>query len=398
VRNIIMKHNKFSATQLFDGYNFLPAGKVLLTSAEGVIIDIVNTEDAGDDVQYFEGILTPGFINCHCHIELSHLKNAIPQHTGLVNFVQQVMSKRTASNEEKLAAMQTAEAEMYNSGTVAVGDICSTSDSLLIKQNSKQHWHNFIEVSGFVDAGAQKRLTEIQSVAEKYSIFNLACRQAGIQYSIVPHASYSVSKKLFELINNLPNNNLISIHNQEAAAENELYKNKEGDFLQLYKNFGIDISSFTPSGKTSLQTWLPYFTNNQNIIAVHNTFTSEEDLNFAKSYITHRTSNIAYCLCPNANLYIENSLPPIDLLLKNNCNIVLGTDSLASNTQLNIWEEIKMIQQHFPQIELQTLLQWATSNGAVALQMSDTLGSFEKGKQPGLVLINKNFESARKIL
>jgi aminodeoxyfutalosine deaminase len=391
VRNIIMQYNKFSATQLFDGYNFLPTGKVLITSAEGVIIDIVNAEYAGDNVQHFEGILSPGFINCHCHIELSHLKNAIPQHTGLVNFVQQVMSKRTASDEEKLAAMQQAEAEMYNSGIVAIGDICNTADSLSIKQNSKIRWHNFIEVSGFVEATAEKRLGEMLQVRERLTTHHSPL-------TIVPHAPYSVSKKLFELINNLPNNNLISIHNQEAAAENELYKNKEGNFLELYKNFGIDISSFTPSGKTSLQTWLPYFTNNQNIIAVHNTFTSEEDLNFAKSYITHRTSNIAYCLCPTANLYIENTLPPIDLLLKNNGNIVLGTDSLASNTQLNIWEEIKTIQQHFPTIELQTLLQWATSNGAAALQMNAKLGSFEMGKQPGIVLIEKNLHDCKKIV
>jgi aminodeoxyfutalosine deaminase len=390
--------HKFSATQLFDGYNFLPTGNVLITSAEGVIIDIVNTEDAGDDVQRFEGILTPGFINCHCHIELSHLKNTIPQHTGLVNFVQQVMSKRTSSNEEKLAAMQTAEAQMHNSGIVAVGDICNTADTLSIKQNSKIYWHTFIEVSGFVPAGAENRLTEIQNVAEKFSIFNF-------QFSIAPHAPYSVSKKLFNLINQLPNNNLVSIHNQEAASENELYKTKEGDFLELYKNFGIDISSFAPSGKTSLQTWLPYFTNNQSIIAVHNTFTKEEDLSFAKSYIANRTSNIdnsplpiAYCLCPNANLYIENKLPPIDLLLKNNCNIVLGTDSLASNTQLNIWDEIKTIQQHFPQIELQTLLQWATSSGAAALQMNEKLGSFEKGKRPGVVLIEENLYESKRIV
>jgi cytosine/adenosine deaminase-related metal-dependent hydrolase len=381
-------YKKFSATQLFDGYNFLPTGKVLITSAEGVIIDIVNAEDAGDDVQNLQGILTPGFINCHCHVELSHFKKAIPQHTGLVNFVQQVMQTRLANEEIKLQAMQTAEAEMYNSGIVAVGDICNTVDSLPIKQNSKLHWHNFIEVSGFVSATAEKRLSEVQEVADKYSIFNT-------QYSITPHAPYSVSKKLFTLINNLPNNNLISIHNQESEEENKLYTTKEGDFLNLYKNFGIDISNFTPSGKTSLQTWLPYFTNNQNVIAVHNTFINEDDLNFSAANCQLPT---VYCLCPNANLYIENALPPIDLLLQNNCNIVLGTDSLASNTQLNILEEIKTIQHYCPKIELQTMLQWATSNGAAALQMNDKLGSFEKGKQPGVVLIEENLGESKRVL
>ncbi len=386
-----MNYKKFSATQLFDGYNFLPTGTVLITSAKGEIIDTVTSEDAGDDVQYFKGILSPGFINCHCHLELSHLKNTIPQKTGLVNFVQHVMSNRAASNVEKLAAMQSAENELHKTGIVAVGDICNTADTIPIKQHSKIHWHNFIEVSGFVEGAAQRRLQEMLDVASKLPIDNC-------QLTIVPHAPYSVSKKLFELLNILPNNNLISIHNQESEEENKLYKNKTGNFLELYKNFGIDISKFNSSGKTSLKTWLPYFTNNQHIIAVHNTFISKEDLTFTKSYIKNRTSNIAFCLCPNANLYIENALPPVDLLVENNCTIVLGTDSLASNTQLNILEEIKTIQQYYPKIELQTLLQWATSNGAAALQMKEKLGSFEKGKQPGIVLIEENLGESTRVL
>ena len=75
------------------------------------------------------------------------------------------------------------------------------------------------------------------------------------------------------------------------------------------------------------------------------------------------------------------------MLLKNECNIVIGTDSLASNHQLNILEELKTISKNFPNIPIETLLQWATINGAKALQMENELGSFEKGKHPGVVLI-----------
>ena len=86
------------------------------------------------------------------------------------------------------------------------------------------------------------------------------------------------------------------------------------------------------------------------------------------------------------------------MLLQNKCNIVVGTDSLASNHQLNILEELKTISKKFPQISIETLLQWATINGARALQMDDTLGSFEKGKQPGVVLIeNVTNKKLRKI-
>ena len=75
------------------------------------------------------------------------------------------------------------------------------------------------------------------------------------------------------------------------------------------------------------------------------------------------------------------------MLVQQDCNIVLGTDSLASNDQLSILEEMKTLQKNFPDIALTEMLQWATINGARALQMDDQLGSFEKGKKPGIVLV-----------
>jgi len=323
-----------------------------------------------------EGLLSPGFINAHCHLELSYLKNVIPTGTGLVQFVQQVITKRSPLDEAKLSAMQAADAEMYNSGIVAVGDICNTADTIYPKQNSKLHWHNFIEVSGFVDAAAMHRLNTAKVIAALFV-------DGAQKKSLSPHAPYSVSTTLFEQLNIETANQLITIHNQECAAEDELYQNKAGDFLSLYKNFGIDISSFEPTGKTSLQSWLPYFTNNQSIISVHNTFTSQADIAFASKH-----PHLYFCLCINANKYIEQKIPPIELLRKNTANIVLGTDSYASNWQLNILEEIKSIQQATSySIPLQEILQWATINGAHALQMDDVLGSFENGKKPGVVLL-----------
>lgn len=369
---------------------------VLVTEADGTIAAIENEKDAGDDVQVLEGMLCPGFINAHCHIELSHLKGLIAEQGGLVNFVQEVMKNRTAkSQEEKMVAMQAVEKELYHSGTVAVGDICNGTDSLALKKNSPLYWHNFIELSGFTDAAAEKRLDAAEEI---FNQFKANGKQETVyQTTFCPHAPYSVSKKLFRLLNDRTAQQLISIHNQEAAAENELYKNKSGDFLNLYKNLGIDIATFLATGKTSLQSWLPYFTKGQKIILVHNTFTSGEDLKWVNSKMPKVNNvkpnelsaiNLNFCLCINSNLYIENTLPPIELLMKNNCNIVMGTDSYASNRQLNMMEEIKMVKKYFPLIPLPTILQWATFNGARALGIEKKFGSFEKGKKPGLVLIS----------
>ena len=93
------------------------------------------------------------------------------------------------------------------------------------------------------------------------------------------------------------------------------------------------------------------------------------------------------CLCVNANTYIENALPPVEMMRKQQVNITIGTDSLASNWGLSILDELKRIRQHFSSVPISELLQWATINGAKALQLQQSLGSFEKGKRPGVVLI-----------
>ena len=198
---------------------------MLITSTSGAIIEIVDNKDAGDGIEVFSGLLTPGFTNAHCHLELSHLKGVIPEKTGVVEFVQQVMSNRASSGEMKLEAMINAEAEMYKTGIVAAGDICNTTDSIPVKQQSKLLWHNFIEVSGFADAAAQQRMDDMKKVYEQFQTTNTKHKT-----TFAPHAPYSVSKKLFQLLNDVTACQIITIHNQECAAENDLYQQKKGGF------------------------------------------------------------------------------------------------------------------------------------------------------------------------
>lgn len=361
----------------------LSAPTVLITDGSGVIIDLVNIEEAGDGIEEFKGIISPGFVNAHCHLELSHLKGRIPENTGLVEFVQQVMNNRSKGNEQQLEAMEQADSKMYHSGIVAVGDICNSTDSIAVKKSSKILWHNFIEVSGFVGETANARLEAMKLVSDQFKN-ELPFHPK----TLSPHAPYSVSKKLFHLLNEQTEAQLITIHNQESAAEDELYLAKQGGFLDLYNNFGIDISSFESTGKSSVQSWLPYFNKQQSILAVHNTYTSESDIDFLIKYSEKHSSLFSYCICINANNYIEQKNPPIEMLMNSDCNVVIGTDSLASNHQLNILEELKTIQlSNNPIFPLSTLLKWATINGAKALQLDSLVGSFEKGKKPGVVLI-----------
>jgi cytosine/adenosine deaminase-related metal-dependent hydrolase len=399
-----MAYRKFKADQLFDGYRFHVNDKVLITDDSGKIQSIVPVSEAGDDVQTFSGILSPGLINCHCHLELSHLKNVIPPHTGLIDFLCSVVTKRDFPRDVIDQEIIKAEKEMYDNGIVAVGDIGNTADTAEVKSKSNIHWQNFVEVLGFTDEKAAENIEHYKQVAQtleqKLQTSNIKYRTA-----LVPHAPYSISPKTFKFINELTKDQIISIHNQEHPAEDALYKTGGGDYLKLFKIFGINKSPFPVTGLSSIRSILPHFNNGQTIFLVHNTFMPEEDVVFAKAYAEKNGLKLIWCLCINANLYIENKVPPVEMLMKHNCPIVLGTDSYSSNWQLSIAKEIQSVILTTALSSVadikpwqEQVLQWATINGAKALKWDNELGSFEKGKIPGVTLIDSAFNSSKRIL
>jgi len=355
------------------------ANGVIAISADGTITGVFTAEEAQalqiKNITAYNGALVPGLVNTHCHLELSHLFGKIAEHTGLPGFVQQVIQQRTVSADEIDTAMKKADAAMYANGIVAVGDISNQPVSKAVKLQSKIYYHTFVEAMGFNPARAVDIINKAKETREEF---------APLKATIVPHAPYSVSGGLFKEISGTSGtaDDIISIHNQETPDENAFFESKTGHFLKLYEFLGLDITSFMAGGKTSLQTYLPLLSTVTKTLLVHNTFTSRADLEFAMA--AH--PNLFWCLCPNANLYIENRLPDVDLLKAAGVKVTLGTDSLASNHQLSILDEMKVLQEE-KGLAFEELLLWATLNGAEFLGKDTELGSFERGKRPGINLI-----------
>jgi cytosine/adenosine deaminase-related metal-dependent hydrolase len=361
LQNTIMAYEKVHGDQLFDGTKLWGKEKVLVTDATGRRIDIIDRESAGDDVRNVPGLITPGFVNAHCHVELSHLKDVVPQHTGLVPFLLQVVSKRDFDREMIQEKIQLAIREMKNDGIIAVGDICNTADSLEQKNSAGIHWQNFVEVLSITESKTAENIAHYNSIVDLYEHNGIG------RSSLVPHASYTVNSLAFKMINDATENKLISTHNQETPAEDHLYQTGDSEFLELYKFFGINSSPFPVTGKTSIRSYLPHFNKGQKIILVHNTFMPEDDIDWANNYARVTGIELVYCFCVNANLYIENTVPPIQKFIDRGCKIVIGTDSYSSNTELKISHEIATIRKHFPSIPFETILKWATVNGAETL-------------------------------
>jgi cytosine/adenosine deaminase-related metal-dependent hydrolase len=352
---------------------------VVAVDEDGLIVDVFDSNDQqlGDkSVQKLDGIIVPGFVNSHCHLELSHLHTKIAKHEGLIPFIKNVIAKReSADRAERLELMKHADKTMFDNGIVAVGDISNTDISQSIKEQSSIYYHTYIEILGFDPAKAKDILKASIKLKENFS-----------PSSVVPHAPYSVSKELFREINTLykDSNSLYCIHNQESEEENTFYRYKTGKFIDFYTGLKLNIDFFKPQARNSIQSITPLLPKNRRVMFVHNTFTSMKDLYFVR----RSDRDITWCFCPNANLYIESRLPKIGMFLLDGFNITLGTDSLASNDELSILSELKTLQAHFPELPLTETIKWATLNGAHFLSINDRFGSIEKGKRPGLNLIS----------
>jgi cytosine/adenosine deaminase-related metal-dependent hydrolase len=376
-----MTYRKFKADYLYLGDRMAESDSVLITTTEGRVRSVMSGDDAGEGVELYKGLLCPGFVNCHCHLELSHLKGVIPEGTGLVDFLSMVIGRRGPDRAAGLRgtvreAMAAGEQEMLDNGIVAVGDICNTTDTLKQKRPGRLTYRNFIETMGFIGRGAADRFAASRAV---FGEFEEAF--PGLN-SIVPHAPYSVSPALFRLIAGVAGGRPLTMHSQETEAENEWMLAGTGDFRRLYELLGLDVSFFHGTGERSLAGILPYFHPEQPMILVHNVATGEMDLEKAA-----RWTNLCFCLCPNANRYISGKLPDVGMLVRRGCRLVVGTDSLASNQGLSILAELWTLQEAYPELATGTLLGWATACGAAALQVDEVFGSFEPGKMPGVLLL-----------
>ncbi len=372
-----------TADYIHDGKGKVLIDKVLVLDTSGKIIDIksVDTLDSGK-VEKYNGSLIPGLINTHCHLELSHMKGKVPTGTSLIPFISSVVSFRESPQEEINQAIAEADQYMFENGIVAVGDISNKLDTRDQKEKSKINYYTFVEMFDFLqDEWSQKEF-------DKYhEVFQGQARSGGNKVSCVPHAPYTVSKSLFQKINQANTNACtVSIHNQETPPENELFISGKGSFLDFYKGFGIPLDKFNLTGKPSIQYAIENMDPTQKTLFVHNTLTTAKDISFAQNW----SDSVYWATCPNANLYIENRLPNYQLFIDSKARMTIGTDSLTSNWQLSVLEEMITISKYQSYIDFNTLLQWATINGAEALGMDDELGSIEIGKTPGINLLEVN--------
>ena len=355
---------------------------IVILNDSGEVLEVRELREEEESTEFYNGILVPGFVNSHCHIELSHLKGAFQRGSGMAGFIKQInMLRESVSKEERIAALEAQMQQLYLAGVSAMADISNCEESFEVKSRSPIYTRTFLEIFGSEPAHASE-------IMEGVNALTAVAAGYGIDAAPTPHSCYTMSPQLLELsCAKALEAGWLSYHNQESWEEEELIMSGTGPLAKSYKS--RSLSTPPVKGTPALLYFLERLASVgpvkfQNILLVHNTFTNEQSVIAAKKAI----ENLYWAICPLSNLFIHNALPPLSLLMREGVSITLGTDSLSSNHILSMVEEIKCIHKYFPTIDLKDILEWSSFNGAKFLGKDNVLGSFEKGKKPGVVLID----------
>ncbi len=335
------------------------------------------------DEEVSEGALTPGFVNAHCHVELSHLHKKFVKGSGMAGFIDQINALRDwAGREKKQELVKEWMDKMWKDGVSAMADISNDDSSFDVKAAHNMYTRTFLEVFGSepqMCEGVMTDVTALQAVAD----------EAGIDAAPTPHSCYTMSPQLLsESAAAGLKRGYISYHSQESQEEEDLLLTGTGAMYENRVRNGMSTPPVT--GESSLKYFIqrlaqahdaPY---DEHILLVHNVCLSQDDVDAAKKVM----NNVWWAICPLSNIFIHNALPPIPLMRKNGLSIALGTDSLSSNDDLDMVAEMICLHANFPEVPMTEILTWASLNGAKFLSKEGELGSLEKGKKPGIVRIS----------
>lgn len=334
-----------------------------------------------DDV-VLQGALVPGFVNAHCHVELSHLHGKFRKGTGMAGFIDQINELRDwAGREVKVELTRKWMDKMWKDGVSAMADISNDDSSFEVKKSHPMYTRTFLEVFGSepeMCEGVMDDVARLHKVASDY----------GIDAAPTPHSCYTMSPQLLTVSSAEGlKSGFLSYHSQESIEEEELLISGSGAMYENRKRSGMSTPPVT--GESSLKYFLDRLEeaspapHEENILLVHNVCMKQGDIDAIRKVM----NNPFFAICPLSNIFIHDALPPIELMRKNGLSIALGTDSLSSNDDLDMVKELACLHEAFPEVPMAEMLVWACLNGARFLRKDDMLGTITPGKRPGIVLV-----------
>lgn len=327
-------------------------------------------------------VLMPALVNAHTHLELSWLRGRVPPAATFIDWIKQLFVTRggrreRTDDEQVIAAARYAAREMRESGTAAVGDISNSLASVEPIRAQGLRGIVFHELLGF-------NLPHGRSVIDSRPLRAAAAALGGdaVRVAVAPHAPYSVSPELFRAIRDEVNNAdvpITSVHVAEAESEIAFLKDGSGPWPGILRWVGSTREDWSPPGTGPIEYLDALGVLDARTLVVHGVQLGDDSL----ARVAARGCTLV--TCPRSNQWVGAGVPPVARFYAAGVKVAVGTDSLASVDDLNLFAELKAMRWLAPAVPARTLLASATQVGAEALGLGDELGTIEPGKRAAII-------------
>ncbi len=359
-----------------DGWFAVDRGRIVATGRP-------SANRSEPEIDLGEVAVLPGLVNAHTHLELSYLRDEVPPASQFVAWVRHVMAARRQrpdpASPEILSALDAAIDEAVRSGTALVGDISNTLVTFEPLARSALAGVVFYELIRF-------NAPEPQALVERAAadIAKLPATE-WVRASLAAHAPYSVAPLVLRAIRQVVNRDPFapcSVHLSESSEEVEFLSTGGGPWRALLEDVGAWDPAWVPPGTSPVQFLDDCGFLDGRVLAVHGVQMTPEDLS------TLAERDVTLVTCPRSNGHTGAGAPPIDDFYRSGVRVAVGTDSLASAPDLNVFAEIATLRALAPNVPASALLESATRHGARALGFDADYGTIEAGRRARLILVD----------
>lgn len=322
-------------------------------------------------------VILPSLVNAHTHLELSSLQGAVPPASTMPEWVDELFRQRAAAEELDPSAIGSAVEAVRRSGTGLVGDIGNTLAAVPALAASRLSARVFREVVAFPDDDADA------AVAAALAEISVAEPTPRVRIGLAAHAPYSVGRAAFRALDRAMRvtGGPRAIHLAESPEELEFLRSGQGAWRALLERIGRwddgwPVPGCGPVEYLDRQGWLQ-----SGLVVVHGVQLTDPELDRL------RAVGATLVTCPRSNRWTGVGDPPVTRFVRSGVALALGTDSLASAPDLNLFSELACLRELAPEVPARTLLDCATRQGARALGFGDELGDIQPGRLASLIAV-----------
>ena len=324
--------------------------------------------------EYDGHVIVPALVNCHAHLELSHLaalNGDSPTPGDMTGWIRKLLAGRVETPDPEMVhdAARIALARLYAGGCRGVADIGNLEESRLLGEGFKTEVLFFLELIG------------LSGEAEKSALASLSGIDGDLRCTA--HAPYSTGPALIRALKERARagKSLFSIHVAESAQEIEFLRTGSGPFADFLGERGVEVAAFAAPGMGAIRYLDSLGVLDAQTLCVHAVHVEDEEISLLAA------SGAAVCLCPGSNRFMGVGVPPVQKMLAHNIPLVLGTDSLASNPHLSLWREMQMLREDHPDLPPEAVFAMASVNGAHLLGIGGRIGTVAPGVSSSLLAV-----------